>query len=245
MPSPEHLKHAAKELLKSGRPEEAIVCLGRALSIVERAEDGVQIEILRGTIHLVRREYREALGRFDGALRIDPASEEARNWRVSAVRGLCAQECGDRRSELYLISRVGAYRRLAEELPDRSDLVIELGASTGRTTRILAASAGRVVAVEKTAEMFGRAKDEVAAFGNVLMVQADAWDMPRVLVSVDRADLVFVDIGGSAAPWQTMGLAKQYIRTVRPRGLVLRNTELNEFVASLTFFEQERGASWG
>ena len=245
MPSPEHLKHAAKELLKSGRPEEAIVCLRRALSAVEQAEDAIQIEILQGAIHLVRREYREALWRFDDALEVDPANEEARNWRVSAVRGLCSQECGDRRTELYLVSRVGGYRRLAEELPDRSDLVIELGASTGRTTRVLAASARRVVAVEKTAEMFARAKEEVTAFDNVLMVQADAWDMPRVLVSVDRADLVFVDIGGSAAPWQTMGLAKQYIRTVRPRGLVLRNTELNEFVASLTSFEEDGGARWG
>lgn len=245
MVSLDRLKNTAKELLKLGRTEEAIAWLERALSLTEKEEDAVQADILRGTIHLARREYRDALARYDCALEIDFSNEEAQHWRVAAIRALAAQESGDRRPEIHLTASVGAYRRLAGDLPCKSDVVIELGASTGRTTRILAASAGRVVAVEKTTEMFERAKAEVRQFDSVVVICSDARDMPRVLASVARVDLLFVDIGGSAGPWQTMGLAKRYLRTVYPRGLVLRNTELNDFVASLTFFEKDRRARWG
>ena len=140
---------------------------------------------------------------------------------------------------IHLASRASTYRRFARELVRPDDTVIELGASTGKTTTLLAARAARVIAVEHSAQVAAATRDRFAARANVTIITGDAFDAGPVLALTKRADAVFVDIGGSAAPWQTMDLARRYLRLFRPSLLVLRNTKLNSFVASLDSFERD------
>ena len=140
-------------------------------------------------------------------------------------------------ARMFLVARVSTYRRLARELVGADDLVIELGASEGRCTRVLARRAGRVIAVEKTSAGCAKTRAAVARFDNVALLCQDAFDLKPVLDLTRRADAVFVDIGGSAPAWQTMRLARNYLSMFRPRVLVMRNTRLTSFVSSLEWAE--------
>ena len=55
--------------------------------------------------------------------------------------------------ELIIVSDVEHYRQLARDKVLESDRVLEIGCSTGQTTRVLAQRASRVVAVDCSAKM--------------------------------------------------------------------------------------------
>ena len=140
---------------------------------------------------------------------------------------------------LHLTARVSTYRRWARELVKPGDTVIELGASTGKTTVVLACRAARVLAVEHSPSLAADTRERLAAYPHVTIITGDAFEAGPVLALIKRADAVFIDIGGSAGPWQTMDLAHRYLHLFRPRVLVLRNTKLNSFVASLDSYEPD------
>ncbi|MFQ6098987.1 MAG: methyltransferase domain-containing protein [Armatimonadota bacterium] len=137
--------------------------------------------------------------------------------------------------ETYVCASAAAYRRLAGRLPGPDDVVIEIGASTGKATKRLAARAGRVIAVEHSDEMLELARAALEGADNVTLLKADAWDLGPVLNETSRADCVFVDIAGSAPPWSTLRLAERYRTQFRPRCLVIRNTRLAGFVSGGRF----------
>jgi 23S rRNA (adenine-N6)-dimethyltransferase len=69
-------------------------------------------------------------------------------------------------------------RRIVDESGvRRDDLVIEIGAGGGMLTRQLARTAGRVVAVECDPFWVARLKERFSAYGNVLVVRADAREL--------------------------------------------------------------------
>lgn len=144
-----------------------------------------------------------------------------------------------RRLELYLCARIGAFRRLARDLPQPTDTVVELGAAEGHTTLHLARRAQRVIAVEKTTQPLDRARARCGKLHNITWLQTDAFEPGEVLKLVPRADLVFIDIGGSTWPSLVLRLAAIYRHMLRPRALVVRNVELNDFAAAVTHFEDE------
>ena len=148
-------------------------------------------------------------------------------------------------ARIFLVSRVSTYRRLARELVGPEDVVIELGSSEGRCTRMLARRARRVIAVEKTRAGCAKTRQAVARWDNVVVLCQDAFDLRPIMDLSNRADAVFVDIGGSAPAWQTMRLAGNYLSIFRPGVLVMRNTRLASFVASLEWAEPDiAGRYW-
>ncbi len=66
------------------------------------------------------------------------------------------------RSEVLVVSSVHLYRRLASELTTGHDAVLEIGCSTGGTTRLLAERAGRVLAVDVAAGLVERLRQMAA-----------------------------------------------------------------------------------
>ncbi|MBI4532108.1 MAG: hypothetical protein HY709_11385 [Candidatus Latescibacteria bacterium] len=230
-----HLKKTVGKLLKTGHSAEAAILIEEALRSSLLPAGSVEWYLLQGILNFAHGGYPSSVEAFDRALQLDPTSIEAKTWRLKATHRLWRQE---RKTEIYLTSRIGAYRAFAARLPTPDDIVVELGASTGSATVILARHARLVIAVEKTEEMYRMATSRLVRYPNVVFLRADAWETGRILERTGVVDAVFVDIGGSAAPWQTMELAKKYQRLFVPRILVLRNTKLNDFVATLTFYER-------
>lgn len=145
----------------------------------------------------------------------------------------------DLQLEIHLCARVGAFRKLARDLPRPTDMVVELGAAEGHTTLHLARRARWVIAVEKTTQPLDRARERCVKHSNITWLQTDAFEPGEVLKLVPRADLVFIDIGGSTWPSLALRLAAIYRHMLRPRALVVRNVELNDFAAAVTGFEAE------
>ncbi|NSW54525.1 MAG: methyltransferase domain-containing protein [Armatimonadetes bacterium] len=130
-------------------------------------------------------------------------------------------------------ARVATYRQLARELPEPGDTVIEIGSAEGHTTHCLARRAGRVIAVEKSAACLDIARERCARHGNITWVHADAFDLGDVQSHTGRADLVFIDIGGSSWAWLALKLAGMYRQMFQPRVMVIRNVGLNDFVCAV------------
>jgi len=135
--------------------------------------------------------------------------------------------------EIHVCAGVGAYRSFAKTHVRLTDVVVELGAAEGHTTERLAKRAARVIAVEKSACNVKRAKERCAGLSNIEWVCADAFDAREVLAHTTSADAVFVDIGGSTWPGLALHLSASYRFLFRPRVMVIRNVELNDFVAGV------------
>lgn len=135
--------------------------------------------------------------------------------------------------EVHVCAQVGTYRRFARTHVVPGDTVVELGAAEGHTTMRLAGRARRVIAVEKSAANVALASERCARFGNITFVNADAFDAGRVLAQTEGAEVIFVDIGGSTWPGICLHLASTYRYLFRPRLMVIRNVELNDFVCGV------------
>ena len=193
--------------------------------------------LMEGFSALWRGKPDEARARFDEALGICPDGADARAGRMLALRALADDDETPRACTTYVCASVTVYRKLADRLPQADDVVVELGASTGKATWRLARRARRVIAVEKSHQMVEMARVAVRGADNVTLVEGDARQLTHVLSETARADCVFVDVSGSAPPWSTLRLAEKYRRQLRPRCLVVRSTGLARFTSSVVFCE--------
>jgi precorrin-6B methylase 2 len=141
--------------------------------------------------------------------------------------------------ETHLVSRKGAFRRMCRKLPQAGEVALELGASHGIATGFLALKCARVYAVEKSPEMADLAREATAHSPNVTVIVADTEEPGLVRAYVPRADLVFIDIGGSTPLRVVIHAAWVYGNLYQPRAMVIRSVNLNAFVASLASFERD------
>lgn len=230
------LKKAVAKALRSERPSEAADLAEQVLNGPSLPPDSVDRHMFAGMRLFALRDYASAVAEFDRARDNSISAIEATTWRLRALRRLSLPS--ERRAEVYLVSRASTYRSFAASHTRPEDTVVELGASTGSATVVLARHSRLVIAVEKCEEPCRMAAARLLGAQNVKLLRCNAWDTGCVLEITDHVDAVFVDIGGSAGPWQTMELAGKYERLFSPRLMVLRNTSLNGFVASLTYCER-------
>ena len=104
----------------------------------------------------------------------------------------------------------------AEIKPD--DTVLEVGPGLGHLTRYLAASAGRVAAVELDQELFPALKVVLAGYSNVKLVQGDILEMNLAGLKLPAGYLVVANI-----PYYLTGSLIQFLLEgeVKPARLVL------------------------
>jgi predicted O-methyltransferase YrrM len=124
-------------------------------------------------------------------------------------------------------------------------MVIELGSAEGHTTLHLARHAAQVAAIDHAAPCIERARARCAKHDNILWLTLDAFDTDQIIKSAPRADLVFVDLGGST--WASLALraAEIYHHLYQPRAIVIRNVALNDFAAAVTSCETDaRPGHW-
>jgi len=149
--------------------------------------------------------------------------------------------------EVSVVSAVEAYRLIAASWVAQSEVVWELGAATGATTALLAQAAKEVVAVEKAPEKLEKLRRMTEEHGKVRVVAADALTAsPRDALEGDqRADWLFVDLGGDAPPWRTMAVAERWAEALACGRIVVRNTKLYEALMSCRGSADAHGHSGG
>lgn len=148
--------------------------------------------------------------------------------------------------EIVVVADAVDFRRLAGTEVRSNDSVLEIGCSTGKTTRILAEHCKRVVAVEHSKLFFKKAQDYLAggekkepfsgeeAPSGVEIELLDARDVAAVAKRIPDPDVIFLDIGGTARLDQLASILRQYLKAFSPRLFVVRNEELAELAQLIT-----------
>ncbi|MBM3475763.1 MAG: hypothetical protein FJX75_21055 [Armatimonadetes bacterium] len=165
--------------------------------------------------------------------------------RTAALGMLVAERwpAESRDCETHLVATARAYRKLCRSAPQPGEIALELGAAQGLATRMIARRSALVYAVEKSAAMAERTRETTAGLANVRVIVADVEDLGLVRAHAPRADLIFLDIGGSTPVAKVLDVARWYQELYRPRALMLRSVHLNHFVAGLASVEPTRGPS--
>jgi SAM-dependent methyltransferase len=106
---------------------------------------------------------------------------------------------------------------LGVELRD-TDTALEIGCGVGRITRVLAARAGRVVALDISAEMLARARGHNADLHNVEWLLGDGVSLAGVASGSVDACVSVVVFQHMPDPSLTLGYVREVGRTLRPGG---------------------------
>lgn len=139
--------------------------------------------------------------------------------------------------EVQVVSSIDRYRQLARELPVETDRILEVGCSTGESTRLLAQRAARVVAVDVSAELVDRLQAEMAGCSKVQVARIDGRNTPQLVALLPDPTLIFVDIGGTAHLDNVALQLRLCLKAFAPRLIAVRSFELATFAGLLTLVE--------
>ena len=101
-------------------------------------------------------------------------------------------------TEIILVSSVDVFRHLAGNLPNPDDHVLEIGASTGNTTRTLATTGAQVLAVDNSAELIKQLDAALTNYPNVSVAHIDGRNIPALAKLMPQPSVILIDIGGNA-----------------------------------------------
>jgi SAM-dependent methyltransferase len=220
---------------------------GDALLLVEAAaaaDDPYLSALLRAEAHAASGDLPSAIDLLADLWARHPDDLAVLHRLAAARRALAQRDWQPRPCAIHVVSSRGAYRDLARDLPRPGDAVIEVGCSEGLATRHLARTAALVVALDISHTMIDRARARLAAPANVHFLCADASDPTWPGAFLGVADLVLLDVAGSAPARQAMALARDYRDLYLPRALVLRNMELADFISATAYCEEAPPGEW-
>lgn len=139
--------------------------------------------------------------------------------------------------EVLVVSSIDRYRQLARELSVETDRILEIGCSTGESTRLLAQRAAQMVAVDISAELVARLQTEMAGCAKVQVAQIDGRNTPQLVALLPDPTLIFVDIGGTAHLDNVALQLRLCLKAFAPRLIVVRSFELATLASLLTLDE--------
>lgn len=194
------------------------------------------------------RELDESAGRLWAAVREDLA--DSGPVRSDQVRARSVMEARAERSRAFFSAKAGRWDALREELfgrraelqllpglLDGTETVGDLGCGTGQLARLLAPFAGRVVGVDRSAEMLDLARERLAGTANVELRQGELEALPMKDGSLDVAVLSLV-LHYVADPPRVCAEAR---RVLRPGGrLLILDMQQHQRAA----FREEMGHLW-
>jgi SAM-dependent methyltransferase len=194
------------------------------------------------------RELDESAGRLWAAVREDFADSDA--VRSDRARARSVMETRAERSRAFFSAEAGRWDSLREELFGRraelqllpgllegTETVGDLGCGTGQLARLLAPFAGRVVGVDRSAEMLELARERLARASNVELRQGELEALPLDDGALDVAILSLV-LHYVADPARVFVEAR---RVLRPGGrLLILEMQRHQRAA----FREEMGHLW-
>ena len=128
--------------------------------------------------------------------------------------------------EVVVVSAKDRYRHCAKVLPTAEDRVLEIGCSTGQTTRTLAAVASRVVAVDRAARFIAQLQERMRGVDNAVIECLDGRNIPALAALMPQPSVIFIDIGGDAQLDNVALQLRLCLRAFVPRLVVVRSFEL-------------------
>lgn len=160
-------------------------------------------------------------------------------YKTSLAQPVVGSAC----QETYLVASTKTYRKYARLLPNCQDTVLEIGASYGDATQILAQAAKKVFAIEHSREAFTILTEIQTRTPRIQPLWHDARDIHGALELCPHADILFFDIGGDAPAHVAIYLLQLYILAYRPRIAVVRNISLAGLFGQikLTEFPDKKG----
>ena len=131
------------------------------------------------------------------------------------------------RPAILLCEETSSFRKLARSQTQPSDAAFEIGCSFGASTKLLAAHAKSVYAVDMASEPLKQAAASCAGMHNVRFAKLDALlERERLLKAAVGADSLFVDINGNRAAATVSALLRLLLyeraATARPRVTVVK-----------------------
>jgi SAM-dependent methyltransferase len=145
---------------------------------------------------------------------------------------------------ILLVSSARRFRDIAAKQVGASDTVLEIGCSTGETTRVLAEHAKAVLAVDVSDELIAQTAALFRDMAHVTVRKVDARNVPSLVLLMPRPDVIFLDIGGAAQLNSVAFVARQCLRAFSPRLFVIRNAELASFVSMVDTAELPLSEDW-
>jgi SAM-dependent methyltransferase len=149
-----------------------------------------------------------------------------------------------REPRILLVSTARTFRRLVAREVRPDDAVLEIGCSTGETTRLLAAQAKTVLAVDISDELVAKTAELFKDSPNVTVKKVDARNMPTLAQLMPAPDVVFIDVGGAALLSNAGFVMRQCLVAFKPRVMVVRNTELAAVASLLESVEVPLPEDW-
>ncbi len=129
-------------------------------------------------------------------------------------------------ANIMVISACDTYRKLAKEIPNKNDTVLEIGCSSGKTTKELAKSACQVVAIDNSYSFIEQSQQDYADLDNVRFIYLDARDILATKELLPNPSIIFMDTGGDMHLGNVCSILRLYLLHFQPRIFVLRNFEL-------------------
>ncbi|HJN14601.1 MAG TPA: hypothetical protein QGH10_03880 [Armatimonadota bacterium] len=238
---PRDAVHYIKEAQRARRQGRADEERAQLTAVLEAAVDAsMASEKLAATAHLavLDGDHEAALTATGELIKIDPAHAYAPGIGMAVAE---AWPAPPRACETHLCARAMRFREFCQELPRDGEIAVELGAAHGLATKFLARKCGMVYGIEKSPQMAEVARNYCQYMPNVRVLAISSDSPGAVLVHAPRADLVFVDIGGSTPVKKVMHAARMYRELYQPRVLVIRCVYLSNFVAGLASSEPAYG----
>jgi SAM-dependent methyltransferase len=129
---------------------------------------------------------------------------------------------------VLLTASVKEYRATVADHVLFTDRVLEVGCATGSTTKVLAAQAHYVLAIDQSERVHEAERHGIA---NADFRRWNAWDIAQIRRVSAQFDKIYVDISGSGPPEIVMRLVRGYEAAFRPSMIVVKNTRLKAFIA--------------
>lgn len=238
------LRREAARRARAGDPGRSADLLAQAAEQAWATGDGLNAGLLRAEALACAGRLAEALADLEALWQQWPGDTRILHRLAAARRGFAQADWSLRPCAIHVVAASGTYRELAGALPEASDVAIEIGCAQGYATEMLARAARLVIAMDKSQEMVALACERLAALGNLRLLCADASDPNWPGLYIGAADVVFLDVGGSAPARQALSLMRDYRDLYLPRAVVVRNVELADFIGAVAYWQGGPDAEW-
>ena len=140
-----------------------------------------------------------------------------------------------KRTEFVITKGVGEYRRTIPQYVNASDIVLEVGCATGKTTEILSRYAAKVVGIDP-GEAIEKARK---TYPHIQFERIDGFDIRAVLSLGLRFTKVYIDISGNRDILDVVKITTKHAAALKPRVIVVKSSNPKRYVSRCVVWTQK------